>query len=118
MKFAEVEESFIRKVSVQFDLFHLGPNRKTTKAEIAEVFGVRPRVIERVIYVLRQRGVPILADGEGYWLATDPAEFHHPLNSLRHRMGEIGRTLQALEHSRERMLHEVTTEPGGQKRMF
>jgi len=111
------DEALIRQVCSMFEMFHRGPLVKITKTQLGERVGTNPRVIEMAVFELRRRGVPILADGEGYWYADNPAEFEHVLNSLRHRLAKVHGTLKALEFAREKMLAQARREPNGQGRL-
>jgi len=117
-KIPQVDKAFLHQLSSQFNFFNDGPGRKATKAHLAAEMGTSTRMIERGVFELRKDGMAILADGEGYWLAKRPEEFHPVLKSLRHRLREIYGTYRSLEHARERLLQSATTEPSGQKRIF
>lgn len=111
------DENLIRMVAAMFEERYRGRERKVTKQVLAESLNVNTRLIELSVFALRQQLAPILADGEGYWWSTDPAEFEPVLRSLTHRLGQIHMTLRALEFARTRLLRQVRTEPNGQGRL-
>ena len=111
------DDDFLRKIASMFDLFHKGPGLKVTKGKLASDLRTNTRLIELAVFELRRRGSPILADGEGYWLAESPAEFEPVLRSLKHRLTQIHGTLQALESARAALVRQVEVEPNGQRRL-
>jgi len=116
--FKDVDAALVRRVSTQFILFHQGPAQKATKKDLGLDLAVDLRLVEEAVYALRQEFMPIAADGGGYWLASSPEELDAVLRSLRRRLGKVHRTYTALEHAREKMIHELTVEPSGQRRVF
>ncbi len=60
------------------------------------------RTIRLLIEKERRQGVPILSNNQtGYYLAGNPSEIERFTRSMRHRAGEIIRTVRAIEEAAE-----------------
>lgn len=74
-----------------------------TKAVLAEKSGYSIREVESLIQAARLDGVPIVSDGDGYWLARTPQELRECADRLRHRLVTQYQTVRALRRTARRL---------------
>ena len=74
-----------------------------TKAQLAEKMGWSTRDVEAEVNRCRLNGVPIVSNGDGYWLAQTPVEVMECYRWLRHRYLNQARTAWALKRAAARM---------------
>ena len=79
-----------------------------TKRELAFTIGWTTREVELEIQRYRLEGFPIVSNGDGYWLATTPAEVKKCADRLRSRAIHQMETAQALDRAVERMEQKTT----------
>ena len=77
-----------------------------TLSELAGWVGSPRREVEEAIQALRLAGQPILADGRGVWLSSDPDEIRRVVRSRRRRELSIARVTRALDNTANRMQRE------------
>lgn len=79
------------------DLLGVGRENAITRRDLERLTGLAPREVSLAVERERRSGVPILADGSGYYLPSSHDERAECVRSLRHRAGEIMATARALE---------------------
>lgn len=77
-----------------------------TLDELARWTSESRRSVEEAIQALRLRGEPILADGRGVWLSTDPDEIRRVVRARRRRELSIARVTRALDNTANRLQRE------------
>lgn len=89
--------------------------RPQTKKALAERMGIPQREVESLINAARHEGHPILSDGDGYRITTDPAEVRTMAARLHRRSTHVHETARALEATAERMAAEqaAALQPAG-----
>lgn len=83
------------------DLLRRGSSNAMPCRDLVTLTGWTPREITRAVERERRAGVPICANGEGYFIAANDAELDAYLRSLNHRLREVEKTRQALAASRQ-----------------
>ncbi len=87
------------------DLLRHGAANAISCRELCQILpGWRPRDITRKIEAERRAGVPICANGNGYFLPADDAELDAYLRSLGHRLREVQRTQRAIAATRQQRM--------------
>ena len=79
------------------DLLGVGRENAITRRDLERLTGLAPREVSLAVERERRSGVPILADGSGYYLPASHDERAACVRSLRHRAREIMTTARALE---------------------
>ena len=79
------------------DLLGVGRENAITRRDLERLTGLAPREVSLAVERERRSGVPILADGSGYYLPSSHDERAECVRSLRHRAREIMATARALE---------------------
>ena len=81
-------------------LLGYGKENARTASELAQLTGLTPREVTRLIEQARRRGEPICASGDnscrGYYKAATPAELAQYTRSLNRRLHTIREGLDAL----------------------
>lgn len=85
-----------RQVTIWEFLGH-GQSEAITRNELVSLTGSKPREVTRQIERERRQGVPILSNGNGYFLPADTDEVKACVQSLRNRAKEIRLTAAAIE---------------------
>ena len=86
------------------DLLRRGRSNAMPCRDLAALTGWTPREITRQIQRERAAGVPICANGNGYFLPADDAELDAYLRSLGHRLREVQRTQRAIAATRQQRI--------------
>ena len=81
------------------DLLGTGREHATTRRELERITGLAPRDVSLAVERERRSGVPILANGSGYFLPATDDERAACVRSLRHRAREILTTARAIEQA-------------------
>lgn len=81
------------------DYLSRGREHATTRRELERITGLAPRDVSLAVERERRSGVPILADGSGYFLPATDDERAECVRSLRHRAREILLTARAIEQA-------------------
>ncbi|MBR5313108.1 MAG: hypothetical protein IKU40_09530 [Clostridia bacterium] len=84
------------------DYLSADPEHVRSARELAHFLGMRPREITRMIEHERRAGIPILANGRGYFLGGSDDEVKRYVRRLDRRIAEIQKTRNALVPSPER----------------
>ena len=81
-------------------LLGYGKENARTASELAQLTGLTPREVTRLIEQARRRGAPICASGDnscrGYYKAATPAELAQYTRALNRRLHTIREGLDAL----------------------
>lgn len=86
------------------DLLHRGASTALPCRDLVAFTGWTPREITRQIQRERASGVPICANGSGYYLPANDAELDAYLRSLGHRLREVQRTQRAIAATRQQRM--------------
>lgn len=70
------------------------------RRDLERLTKLAPREVSLAVERERRAGVPILADGRGYFLPASEEERAECVRSLRHRAGEILTTARAVERGK------------------
>lgn len=81
------------------DLLGVGRENAITRRDLERLTGLAPREVSLAVERERRSGVPILADGSGYYLPSSHDERAACVRSLRHRAREILITARAIERA-------------------
>lgn len=95
------------------DYLHHGGGNAIPARELAKLTGWTPREVTRAVEYERRHGVPICANGRGYFLPARDHEVDTYLRSLHHREIEVRRTRQAVAASQQVGLVDVQRAGGG-----
>ena len=82
------------------DLLGVGRENAITRRDLERLTKLAPREVSLAVERERRAGVPILADGRGYFLPASEEERAECVRSLRHRAGEILTTARAVERGK------------------
>lgn len=82
------------------DLLGVGRENAIPRRDLERLTKLAPREVSLAVERERRAGVPILADGRGYFLAASEEERAECVRSLRHRAGEILTTARAVERGK------------------
>ena len=86
------------------DLLNHGAAAALPCRDLVALTGWTPREITRQIQRERASGVPICANGAGYYLPDNDAELDAYLRSLGHRLREVQRTQKAIAATRQQRM--------------
>lgn len=81
------------------DLLGVGRENAITRRDLERLTGLAPREVSLAVERERRSGVPILADGSGYYLPASHDERAACVRSLRHRAREILITARSIERA-------------------
>ena len=81
------------------DYLSRGRENAITRRELERITGLAPRDVSLAVERERRSGVPILANGSGYFLPATDDERAACVRSLRHRAREILTTARAIEQA-------------------
>lgn len=81
------------------DLLGVGRENAITRRDLERLTGLAPREVSLAVERERRSGVPILADGSGYYLPSSHDERAACVRSLRHRAREILITARSIERA-------------------
>ena len=81
------------------DLLGVGKANAITRRDLERLTGLAPREVSLAVERERRSGVPILADGSGYYLPSSHDERAACVRSLRHRTREILITARSIERA-------------------
>ena len=81
------------------DLLGVGRENAITRRDLERLTGLAPREVSLAVERERRSGVPILADGSGYYLPASDDERAECVRSLRHRAREILITARSIERA-------------------
>lgn len=81
------------------DLLGVGRENAITRRDLERLTGLAPREVSLAVERERRSGVPILADGSGYYLPASHDERAACVRSLRHRAREILITARSVERA-------------------
>lgn len=81
------------------DLLGVGKANAITRRDLERLTGLAPREVSLAVERERRSGVPILADGSGYYLPSSHDERAACVRSLRHRAREILITARSIERA-------------------
>ena len=101
-----------RQVVISDYLRHGGANAIPAR-ELAKLTGWTPREVTRAVEYERRHGVPICANGRGYFLPAWDHEVDTYLRSLQHREAEVKKTRQAVAATQQVGLDDVQRADGG-----
>lgn len=87
---------YSRQVTIGELLGH-GQSEAISRNDLVSITGVNPREVTREIERERRQGVPILSNGNGYYLPNDDDEVKSCVHSLLNRANEIRLTAKAIE---------------------
>ncbi|MBS4750345.1 HTH domain-containing protein [Carnobacteriaceae bacterium zg-ZUI78] len=79
-----------------------GTKDKITRKELSKLFNASERTVKDIIYHLRKKGIPVMANrenGHGYWLPTTRKELHEGLSPYKKQVEEELNILNAMTHS-------------------
>lgn len=82
------------------DLLGVGRENAIPRRDLERLTKLAPREVSLAVERERRAGVPILADGRGYFLPASEEERAECVRSLRHRAGEILTTARAVERGK------------------
>ena len=73
---------------------HVGPENSITSTEVSDELGIKdsngnPKTREAIKIVLRERGVPVIAGANGYYIAETEKQVRDELDSLDQRIQGI-----------------------------
>lgn len=83
------------------DLLHRGSSNAVPCRDLVTLTGWTPREVTRQIQRERTAGIPVCANGAGYYLPATDAELDAYLRSLGHRLREVQRTQRAIAATRQ-----------------
>lgn len=86
------------------DLLRHGGINATPCRDLVALTGWRPRQVTRAIEAERRQGMPIAANGKGYFLPANDFELDRYLNSLQHRELEVKKTRIAVAQTRQQRM--------------
>ena len=81
------------------DLLGVGKANAIPRRDLERLTGLAPREVSLAVERERRSGVPILADGSGYYLPSSHDERAACVRSLRHRAREILITARSIERA-------------------
>ena len=81
------------------DLLGVGRENAIPRRDLERLTGLAPREVSLAVERERRSGVPILADGSGYYLPSSHDERAACVRSLRHRAREILITARSIERA-------------------
>ena len=82
------------------DFLSRGRGNAIPRRDLERLTKLAPREVSLAVERERRAGVPILADGRGYFLPASEEERAECVRSLRHRAGEILTTARAVERGK------------------
>lgn len=82
------------------DFLSRGRENAIPRRDLERLTKLAPREVSLAVERERRAGVPILADGRGYFLPASEEERAECVRSLRHRAGEILTTARAVERGK------------------
>lgn len=82
------------------DFLSRGRENAIPRRDLERLTKLAPREVSLAVERERRAGVPILADGRGYFLPASEKERAECVRSLRHRAGEILTTARAVERGK------------------
>ena len=82
------------------DFLSRGRENAIPRRDLERLTKLAPREVSLAVERERRAGVPILADGRGYFLPVSEEERAECVRSLRHRAGEILTTARAVERGK------------------
>lgn len=86
-------------------LLRHGAENATTARELSQVLGWEVRAVTRQVERERRAGIPICANGAGYFLPGNDVERDRYLACLAHREAEIRRTRAAVAQTRQQRMN-------------
>ena len=81
------------------DYLGVGRENAIPRRDLERLTGLAPREVSLAVERERRSGVPILADGSGYYLPASDEERAACVRSLRHRAREILITARSIERA-------------------
>ena len=82
------------------DFLSRGRENAIPRRDLERLTKLAPREVSLAVERERRAGVPILADGRGYFLPASEEERAECVRSLRHRAGEILTTARSVERGK------------------
>ena len=86
------------------DYLHHGSENPTSRRELEKLLNWRDREVTRAIESERRHGIPIAANGRGYFLPANDFELDDYLRRLVHRENEIKKTRVAVALTRQQTM--------------
>ena len=86
------------------DYLHRGSEHPTSRRELEKLLNWRDREVTRAIESERRHGIPIAANGKGYFLPANDFELDDYLRRLVHRENEIKKTRVAVAMTRQQSM--------------
>lgn len=86
------------------DFLHHGSENPTSRRELEKLLNWRDREVTRAIESERRHGIPIAANGRGYFLPANDFELDDYLRRLVHRENEIKKTRVAVALTRQQIM--------------
>lgn len=83
------------------DFIPTGRGNALSARELAALMRCNVRDITRWVEQARKQGVPICADGSGFWLPENKQELERYVLGLRNRIDSVAGTLQGAERALE-----------------
>jgi len=74
--------------------------------KLSVMTGVSDRVCKKYVQDLRQEGLPIAGDEDGYFWAENPADLDHVINIIKAHIHSRQETIRSLERTRLAMLRD------------
>ena len=86
------------------ELIPKGETSRITSSEIGALTNLKGSEIRRIINESRSNFIPIASDGNGYFLATEPAELNHTIAQLNSRIHKMIKAREGLKKAQKNML--------------
>lgn len=77
--------------------YHLGAERAITSKIMESLFNMKGKELRNLVNVLRQEGVPICSDGNGYYYAKDEQEIRTTIKHMKNRIAGISAAINGLQ---------------------
>lgn len=72
--------------------------------EIAQQAGISPEKVRKVINKARTSGIPVCADGRGYYIASDVHDVEKTIQAMSGRVDKMVQAINGLEAWRKRQM--------------
>jgi len=96
----------LEKINVSAVIRGRKSNNPIVVEKLSAMTGVSDRVCKKYVQELRQEGLPIAGDEDGYFWAENPAELDHVINIIKAHIHSRQETIRSLERTRLAMLHD------------
>lgn len=103
MQYDSITETNTCQIRVS-DYLHHGSENPTSRRELEKLLNWRDREVTRAIESERRHGIPIAANGRGYFLPANDIELDDYLRRLVHRENEIKKTRVAVALTRQQVM--------------